>query len=217
MDIDNTNTEALATVDRKANDTMTLLDRVKVIADAGEYKRAGELWAAGKAMLKAIADSYDPIIAAAHATHKKALESKAELYDPMESALRRVKRIMADYDTEQERVRREEQLRLEAAARRLAEDRLIAEAAAAEADGDQAQADAILAEPVVIAPVILPGATPKIEGGPVYREVWKFRIVDAALIPREYLIPDEKKLGAMTRALKGAMRVPGVEAYPEKV
>jgi len=217
MDIDNTNTEALATVDRKANDTMTLLDRVKVIADAGEYKRAGELWAAGKAMLKAIADSYDPIIAAAHATHKKALESKAELYDPMESALRRVKRIMADYDTEQERIRREEQLRLEAAARRLAEDRLIAEAAAAESAGNQAQADAILAEPVVVAPAFVPKAVPKIEGGPVYREIWKVRVVDAALIPREYLIVDEQKLGQMARALKGQFNVPGAEAYSERV
>ena len=209
MDIDNTNTEALATVDR--------LNAVAIIRDAADYAACGELWKAGRAMMEAIDAGYDEIIKAAHLAHKAAVAKKKSFYDPVEAATRHVKGLMAAWDTEQERVRREEQLRLEATARRLAEDRLIAEAAAAESAGNQAQADAILAEPVVVAPAFVPKAVPKIEGGPVYREIWKVRVVDAALIPREYLIVDEQKLGQMARALKGAMRVPGVEAYPEKV
>jgi hypothetical protein len=209
MDIDNTNTEALATVDR--------LNAVAVIRNTADYTACAELWKAGRDMMDAISEAYDSIIAATHKAHKEAVAKKKSFYDPVEEATRKVKGLMAAYDTERERERQAEQRRLEEEARARESERKLAEAIRAEADGNQAQAYAILAEPVVVAPAFVPKAVPKIEGGPVYREVWKFRIVDAALIPREYLIPDEKKLGAMTRALKGAMRVPGVEAYPEKV
>ena len=209
MDIDNTNSQALATVDR--------LNAVAVITNAAEYSACAELWKAGREMMDAISEAYDSIIAAAHKSHKEAVAKKKSFYDPVEEATRKVKGVMAAYDTERERERQAEQRRQEDEARARESERKLAEAICAEADGNQAQADAIMAEPVVVAPVILARATPKIEGGPVYREIWKFRIVNADLIPREHLIPDEKKLGAMARALKGAMNVPGVGVYSERV
>ena len=54
------------------------------------------------------------------------------------------------------------------------------------------------------------------EAGLTVREDWKFSIVDAALIPREYLIPDEKKIGRIVRAMKDATNIPGVRVYAEK-
>lgn len=208
MDIDKTNETALATVDR--------LNAVAVITNAADYAACGELWKAGRAMMEAIDEGYDSIIKAAHLAHKAAVAKKKSYYDPVEAATRHVKGLMARYEADREAERQAEQRRLEAKARRLAEDRLIEEAVAADAAGDQAQADAILAEPVVVAPVLLPKATPKVEGM-VYREIWKFRIVDAALIPREYLLPNEVKIGQVVRALKGATAIPGIEVYSERV
>ena len=209
MDIDNTNTQALATIDR--------LNAVAVIRDAADYARCGELWKAGRAMMEEISAAYDSIIAAAHRAHKEAVAKKKSYYDPVEAATRKVKGIMSAWESEQERERQAEARRLEAIERANAEERQLAEALHAEAMGEEAQADAIMEEPVVVAPVILPKATPKIDGGPVYREVWKFRIVDAAIIPREYLIPDEKAIGQVVRGLKGQTAIPGIEAYAERV
>jgi hypothetical protein len=47
------------------------------------------------------------------------------------------------------------------------------------------------------------------------REIWKWRVVDANKIPREFLIPDEAKLGRLARELKGEAKVEGVEFFSE--
>ena len=204
MDIDN---QALATVDR--------LGAIKAIATADDYKHAGEWWRAGREMMAAIDDAYDSIIAAAHAAHKAAVAKKKSFYEPVEAATKRVKRLMADWDAEQERKRREEQARLEAEARAREEERKINEAVAVAAT-DPVAADAILEEEITVAPVIIPKTVPKVEGV-VFREVWKFRITNEELIPREYMTPDELTIGKIVRALKGQTNIPGIEVYKERV
>jgi hypothetical protein len=57
----------------------------------------------------------------------------------------------------------------------------------------------------------------KREDGIVYREIWKFEIVDAALIPLEYLQPNETMIGSIVRGSKGAVSIPGVKVYSEKI
>jgi hypothetical protein len=49
------------------------------------------------------------------------------------------------------------------------------------------------------------------------RVVWRYRITDATKIPREYLIPDEAKLGRLARELKGEAKVEGCEFFSETV
>ena len=204
MDIDN---DALATVDR--------LGGIKVITNADDYKHAGEWWKAGRDMMAAIDNAYDSIIAAAHKAHKEAVAKKKYFYEPVEQATKRVKRLMADYDAEQERIRKAEQLRLEAEARAREEERKLNEAIAVAAT-DPVQADAIMEETIIVAPVILPKSTPKVEGM-VYREIWKFEITDAGKIPRQFMTPDEKAIGGVVRSLKGQTNIPGVRVYSEKV
>lgn len=47
------------------------------------------------------------------------------------------------------------------------------------------------------------------------REVWRARVTDAALVPREHMIPDEAKLDRLAKAIKGPSHIPGVEFYAE--
>lgn len=54
----------------------------------------------------------------------------------------------------------------------------------------------------------------KIEGV-TKRTIWKFEITDPTAIPREYLAIDEKKIGAVVRALKADASIPGVRVYAE--
>ena len=56
---------------------------------------------------------------------------------------------------------------------------------------------------------------PTVSGVPSRRN-YKFRIIDASRIPREYLCPDEVKIGQFVRALKKTGEViAGVECYEE--
>jgi hypothetical protein len=72
-------------------------------------------------------------------------------------------------------------------------------------------------EQAVAAPapvVVIPKTIPKQEGIST-RKTWKFRIVDTAKIPREYMTVDEVKIGQIVRAMKELSNIPGVEVYAE--
>lgn len=51
-------------------------------------------------------------------------------------------------------------------------------------------------------------------GAIAQRVIKKYRVVDASLLPREYLAPDMAKI---TEALKAGVEVPGAEVYEEKI
>jgi galactokinase len=52
------------------------------------------------------------------------------------------------------------------------------------------------------------GHVPKVDGISS-TETWAGEVVDASLIPREYLTPDLDKLRNVTKALKGELSIPG--------
>jgi hypothetical protein len=60
-------------------------------------------------------------------------------------------------------------------------------------------------------------APPKVSAaGTSFRSVWKFKVLDLAAVPREYMILNEQMVGALARSTKGAMQIPGIEIYEEK-
>lgn len=203
-------------VEIKALTVVEQANAIKVV-DSESYVAAGEMWKTIKNMMKEISDTFDPIISKAHASHKEALAQKEKFYKPLETVNKSVKKSMSDYDAEQERIRKEEERRLAEIARKEEEERKLQEAIEAESRGDVEESEAIMEEEVYVPPVVILKSTPKVSGGPVYREVWKIRIKDVSKVPREYMLPDEKKLGQMARALKRQFNVSGVEAYPVRV
>ena len=87
-----------------------------------------------------------------------------------------------------------------------------AEKAKVEAE-QNAKASVAAVKDVVVKPDI-----PTVAGVPSRRN-WRFKIVDAAKIPRAFLIPDEQQIGALVRATKDKEKIealiPGIEAYLE--
>lgn len=212
-------------VEQKA---LSIVDQAKAVkvTDAETYTAAGSLWKSIGDMIAEVKATFDPICDAAHKAHKAATEKRAKFLDPLTAAQKSVKRLMADYDAEQERIRQAEQRRLEEIARKAEEDCRLAEAIAAEEAAKAAgatkeeaaqEAAAIIEEPVSVAPVVVPKAVPKIQGGPVFQTRWSFEIVNENLIPRQYLTPDMTKIGGVVRALKAQANIPGVRAYEKRV
>ena len=124
-------------------------------------------------------------------------------------------KAMQVWQMEQERIRREEEARIREQLRKEEEDRMLEMALRAEKEGNSQIADQIISAPVFAPNIIVPSNVPKVEGISS-RDVWKARVVNFLIVPREYLIVDEAKLGQIARAMKGEIRIPGVEFYCEK-
>ncbi len=127
---------------------------------------------------------------------------------------------MSAWRFEQEEKRRKEEAHLREIARKEQHrlDRLAAKKAEkAAAKGNEVKAMEIIGSvPVIPTPVVVAPPPPKVAGVSV-RKVWRFRIVNAALIPREWLSVDEKRIGQYVRAAKGDANIPGVEVYYDEV
>ncbi len=196
--------------------TVPDLARTIEIRDNESYMRAGEMLTAVKGLLKEIDAAFDPICKRAHEAHKEALNQKKRAAEPLLEAERILKKGIADYQAELERQRREEEARLREEARRREEEARLAAAIAAEKEGEKALAEEILNEPVIPAVVVSAPPPPKL-AGVSSRKVWKFRIADAALVPRQYMIPDTAAIGRVVAALGPRASIPGVEIYEETV
>ena len=112
---------------------------------------------------------------------------------------------------EETRLRQEEQARLdrEREATTKKADKL-------EAQGKPEQAELVRAAVPEAAPLpVVESAVPKVKGSAA-RTDWKFEILDATKIPREYLVPDEVKIGRVVRALGQATNIPGVRVYAKE-
>lgn len=214
--------------DEVTKEVMTVETQAKglKVIDTASYVAAGELWKSIKALRKKVADTFDDIIKAAHLAHKKAVEKKKMHDEPLDAAERIVKKAMSDYDAEQERIRQAEQRRLEEIARKAAEEQALLDAIAAEEEARRngatkeeaaKEAEAVIAEPVYTAPVVLPKATPKLAGGPVFQKRWDFEVVNESLIPRQYLSVDLVKIRQVVTALKDQANIPGIKVFEKRV
>lgn len=186
-----------------------------VIQNSNDYESGAGLLLDIKRGRKTIDEFMDPIVKANFEAHKTSVAQKRKLTDPLDSAERIVKAKMVMYQAEQDRIasRKEEELR--AQLRKKAEDEQLALAEALDRDGQKEEAEMVLQETVQVAPVVVAPEVPRVSGVS-FREVWKFRIVNKDQIPRDYLMPDETKLGQYARMQKDGAKMSGVEFYMEK-
>jgi hypothetical protein len=200
----------------QATDLATQAGNVRVI-DSQTYVAAGEWWTRIKLLREKVDETFSPLIKSAWTTHKLILGKKNEIDAPLEASQRRIKGLMEEYDRDQQAKARKEEQRIAEEARKAQEERVLEAAVQAEKSGDKALAQTIIETPVHTPAVVIPRDVPKLEGGPVFREVWQFEIERADLIPRAYLIPDEIKIGKVVRAMKDQANIPGIKVFSKRV
>ena len=167
-----------------------------------------------KALEKEVDAGYDDHIDAAFKAHK-ALVAKKKLYaEPIAQARSIAKGKLGVWQDKQRVIAEQEAAIARAKAKKDAEDEALARAARAAEFGDDKGADEIISAPVVVEPVKV--AAPA-KTATVFQTRWKARVVNASLVPDEYWVLDEQKIGAVARATKGAIKIPGVEIYSERV
>jgi hypothetical protein len=196
------------------------------VVDFDSRNRAAELGRVVAGLDKQAKEKFDAIKEPLNRAKDEILAWEHSVRDPLATAKTYLSKQIGGFDAEQEKCRRAEEARLqeearkeaEAEARRLAQEQAINDAVELEAAGDKAGAQAVLNNPVPVAvyvpPVIVPRLTPKTDGVSTSTN-WTFRITNEALVPRDYLVIDEKKIRAVVKALKNKANIPGIEAYPE--
>lgn len=159
--------------------------------------------------------------------------------DALKSAAEHIEGAILKYQHQQEAKRiaeenrlrelqrqQEEKLRLEAEAKQKEAEKLARQAEAELAKGNQAKAEALAAKAEAASDIaeaseqtagVLASSMPTVDSmvkkmaGVATRKVFSFEIIDANQIPREYLKPDETKIGQVVRVTKGTLQIPGVK------
>jgi len=178
------------------------------------------------ALIKEIDVTFDPHIKKAFETHRGLVAEKKKHVEPVEEAKRLIKGKRIAYVDESERIRKEAEAKLQAEARRLAEEAALRDAIAAEAEGRPEEAEAIISEPVSVPIVTIAKTTPSAGVGGAIREVWSAEVYDlralvSAIVDGKASIgliePNMTALNGMARSLKRTMVIPGVRTVSRKV
>lgn len=188
-----------------------------VVIDSHSYGLAADRLKGLKSLSKKVNDWFQPLVDSAFRAHKQLTTRRGETLKPIEAECARLTREMGTWKAEQDRLAREEAARLARAQQALEQRVQLEVAAALEAQGLSAEAESVVEQAISMPAPVVPVApsTPAVQGIS-YRETWKHQIVDAALIPREWLIPDEQAIAAFVRSTKGAKQIPGIRIYAEQ-
>lgn len=194
------------------------------IVNNEQYVKAGEILLAIKQARKSVDETFDPVIAAAFRSHKEACNAKKKIESPIVEAEGIIKAEIGRYMEEQERIRREEELKLQELARKHHEDMALQEAAALEDAGLRQEAEDAISNPVMPA-IVLSNPVPKVTGissrESYYATVTDIKALCRAVadgrVPPMSVIANMTFLNNQARAMKGLMQYPGVTVQSKKV
>jgi hypothetical protein len=206
---------ALATVERLVSPIGQQARQLRIIS-TDDYEYACTFLQLIATRKKQVAEAFDPVVEAAHDAHKKSVAQRAKYMNPLLEAEKDVKAKVGLYHSEQERQRRAQERELQQAAAAQAQADAAAQAEQLEAAGESDLAE-IVTQEAAVAPaplVVLPSPVPKVKGI-AQKQNWKWRVVDASLVPREFLSINEAAIGAVVRTQKELAKIPGIEVYAE--
>jgi len=185
-----------------------------VIVDNDSYLASAEDLKQIKAQIKAIEDYRKSITDPINEQIKRIKAFFDVPINKLKEAEEVIKGAILKYQKEQERIRLEEQARLREEAEKFRLE-LEQKAKKLEEQGKTEKAEEVKQQAETIITPILANDTVKVAGISKMK-VWKYRITNESLIPREYLIPNEKMLTQIAKSTKGALKIPGVEFYCEE-
>ena len=185
---------------------------------AAIYAAAGRFIQGCKAWMEAVRAKHRPNIEEAHAYHKALVAAENADMEAPKRAEVRLKILFAQYSAIEEDKRRQREVALALEMQKAAEDAALVVAAALDAAGDAEAAAAVVAAPVVAPTPIVPKA--KVEGVST-RQVWRWRLRNAAALKPQFLLPHDKAITALVTKLgpqaDSAVGKGAIEVYPERI
>jgi hypothetical protein len=180
--------------------------------------------------MKRVEEFFRPLKSMANALHKALCDRERDILEPLRSADReKIDAIKVFHAVEQRERRRREEAEAEAR-RREDQDRAALEAVRLEMQGEHALAAAVVEEAIAApTPVVVHRDEVAAVVSFTRRWKWKYQHGPAdisktppplitrtlALVPKEFLCLDEKKVGAYARSMKASGRIPGIDIYAD--
>ena len=180
------------------------------IASDAEYAASGEFLARLSDERKTRKAFFEPDIAKANALHKSLTAKLRAAIDPIERAEAEVGRMRQDYRARAAQAAQLELAKANAAATKAADDAKLSAAVELEQNGQRQEAAEVLSAPLAAVPVAAIPATPTKTDGLVVRKTWVVKSVDLSLLPRAYMMADDKKIGGVVKAMGQSHNIPGV-------
>lgn len=186
------------------------------ITNTEEYTAAGRELVRIANVRKGIVFAFREPKQKAHEAHKAITKLESDLLAYPTEAERLYKSKMAMFYREEESRRREAESIERARLIREEEERRLAEAGALARAGEHDAAEELVSQPVIAPVVELPKP---VAVGVTMRKSWGFEIVNPDAIKRGFLIPDEKRIRALVKALgpDAAEQVGGIVVREELV
>lgn len=163
------------------------------ISNAAEYLQAGQGLVEIKSRWKAVEEKRTSLVKPLNDVVKNINAMFKPVLDQWDTTMDVVKRAMLDYQVREADAQRKA---LEAAATMAQQGQTGQEFHALVAQGS---------------------AMPVKPQGITSRVIWRWKVTDAALVPREYLCVDASKLDAVVKEAKEGVKIPGIEVYREEV
>ena len=228
------NPELVGTVGSElADTTMSLARQLRsdvVIRDAVDLEQAVmDRQRIGDA-IKQVDEFFKPLTQAAYRMHGLLCDRRNDIRAPLEKVDQVLRTAIADFKRAADREREEQERERAEQQRRDDHEQAAAEAAALESSGQPELAASVLSE-AIAAPlpvVTLPDVT-KTVVGLKFRRYYRWRYANGptditktpgpvvartmALVPREFLVVDVKKITAYGNAMKEAAKIPGITFY----
>jgi hypothetical protein len=213
---------AIQQVAAKAEDTALTARKVHV-TDIATRDEASENLRAVKGLMAEVTSVFGPMKQKAAEAHKTIVAAEKKQLEPLLLAEAYLKRELGAYEEVQRQARVDEARRLEAEARKRAEEEALLEAIHLEESGAKEEAAAVLAAPIVVAPVIRPQEPPK-AAGVSYRTLYSAVVTDLGAlvkavaegkVPLAAIQPNMSVLDAQARSLKDTLAWPGVQVRSE--
>jgi hypothetical protein len=198
-------------------DSELILSNAKelVIKNQQEYETAATLGKIIRAKIKELDAMRKKITIPLDSARSAVMQLFKRPLDALEMAQEYTDKGLITYTDEQERIRREQEGKLQREAdRKRAE--LEAKANAAREAGKEGKAEQYLEKANnVVAPVLAPRVE-KVQGV-AYRELWHAEVVDFAALPDAYKLPNMTMLNKHAANVKGQISIPGVKFFSERI
>ena len=206
-------TDKLAAYEAQTPNMLAVAIQLDITTPDGEARAESWLIEGREFVKKADAELVEPWRQVKRDADAQMKKLAASIIDPVTAVVNTLKGRISTQRAERQRIAEEAARKAQAELNRKAEqERQAAMKAAEKLKTPELREERLAQAEMIVAPVVqVPVAKPT--GSKLATVVtWGFEIVNAGEIPREYMIPDESKIGAVIRASKGSIVIPGVRA-----
>ena len=161
-----------------------------------------------KLIMKKIQDTFSPIEKRQREALEETRNQKSNLLDPLKLKYDKWDRGLSKFYRDEQEKKKRAELEAQEEAHKKADEQNKENSKMLKKVGRTEEAKQILQKKPVAAPIV----RPKVEKpkGVYHQTRYYAEVIDPNLVPREYCIPDEKKLNKLAGATEGKMNIPGV-------